>query len=305
MQSKQAKLIFMAFVAAFAVAGCSDENNETVVGDRPISFANNISRAPAISVTDGMEPFLVWGGFDGTNNLFDKTVVTPQGVYDGNRYWATGKTHNFYALHPASLAGAACDNGGVRTITGFDTSKGRGKDAVDIMTAQYTGVTISEGMTPAPVPLKFRHELSRVSFSITSVEPVTISDVKLWGHGYVGNFTSAAQAPWTITATAGEQDTPFTHQTTDVAANGKVEFFGGDLLLIPQTLGNCYFTMTWTYENGEVRTVNTPLSSTAMPEWTRGKSYRYTAEIPAPDKDVTISVTVGDWNAKKTIQVEI
>lgn len=309
MQSKPVKLIFTAVVAAFVATGCSDESNETVVGNQPISFANNISRAPAISVTEGMESFLVWGGFDNTNNLFDATLVTPQGYYDGNRYWAPGKTHNFYALHPASLTGVSCNEDGVRTITDFDTSKGRGKDAVDIMTAQYTGVYVAPETVPQSVPFRFQHELSRVSFSITSAEPVTISDVKLRGMGYVGNFTTApqtAQTSWTITKTAGENDNTFTHQTTQVDAGGQLEFFGGDLLLIPQTLENCYFTMTWTYtESGETRTVNTPLSSTAMKEWTKGKSYRYSAEIPSPNKDVTVNVTVGDWNAKKTIQVEL
>lgn len=87
-------------VSAILVIGCSDKLTGTdEAGGAPVTFSTGMTRAAVDADKNGMQDFLVWGGSDGSNNLFDATAVTPDGYYEGVRYWVSGKTHNFYALH--------------------------------------------------------------------------------------------------------------------------------------------------------------------------------------------------------------
>lgn len=285
-------------MSAILTMGCSDKLTDTdKTGDVPVTFSAGMTRAAVDADKEGMQDFLVWGGFDGSNNLFDATAVTPDGYYEGVRYWASGKTHNFYALHPSGLSGTSCGNDGVRIVTGFDTSEKKGTEAIDLMTADADGIEYTEGTTPNSVSLSFSHELSRVRFHIKTEETVTISGIKLAGIAYKGDFTST-DAPWSNTTKAAEDATPFTQSELTLAADGESDLLGGDLLLIPQSLDeNCVFTMTWTYNGGSGnRTVRVPLPDAGALEWQKGKSYLYSASIPAQATDITLNVSVGDWN---------
>lgn len=151
--------------------------------------------------------------------------------------------------------------------------------------------------------LSFSHELSRVRFHIETKEAVNISDIKLAGIVYKGDFTSKAEvsSPWSNTTEATDETTPFTQPELTLAANGESDLLGGDLLLIPQPIDeNCVFTMTWTYSEGSgSRTVHVPLPKAGAAEWQKGKSYLYSASIPAQATDITLNVNVGDWNDVK------
>lgn len=291
-------------VSAILVIGCSDKLTGTdEAGGAPVTFSTGMTRAAVDADKNGMQDFLVWGGSDGSNNLFDATAVTPDGYYEGVRYWVSGKTHNFYALHPAGLSGTGCGDDGVRTVTGFDTSAKRGAEAVDLMTADAGGITYTEGQSPNAVSLSFSHELSRVRFHIETEEAVIIRDIKLAGIVYKGDFTSKAEvsSPWNNTTEATDETTPFTQPELTLAANGESDLLDGDLLLIPQSLNdNCVFTMTWTYKEGDVsRTVNVPLPNAGASEWQKGKSYLYSVSIPAQATDITLNVKVDGWNDVK------
>lgn len=199
-------------LGSLLTGGCVSTVDEPVADAAPISFATTMTRAAVDANKDGMESFLVWGGFNNANNLFNAETVTPAGHYQGTRYWVPGAAHNFYTLHPASLKDkASCADDGVITVTDFDTSQKRGTEAIDLMTARQTGISYKVENPPSPVDLTFSHELSRVRFTISTDAKVTITGVKLWGVAYKGDFTSNSATPWSNLIRATE-NAPFCKQ---------------------------------------------------------------------------------------------
>lgn len=312
---KKQRIFCWAFLGgSLLTGGCVSTVDEPAEDAAPISFATTATRAAVDADKNGMENFLVWGGFDSQNNLFNAEIVTKDGYYTGTRYWVADKAHDFYALHPVSLKeNASCESGTI-TVIGFDTSIKRGTEALDLMTASATGITYQTGQIPAAVPLIFGHELSRVRFTIKTDADVHISNVRLTGIAYKGDFTTKpyADAPWSNLTTATETDTPFSQtEVFELGADGSRHLLAGipdsnnenygDLLLIPQSLSEtAVFTMTWTYdEDGRSRTVNVPLPRAGAGVWERGKSYRYTATIPLSATDITLNVDVLDWNDRR------
>ena len=319
MIDKQHILSFALLLGSLLAVGCSSSDDELTGASAPITFGTLVTRAAVNADKTNMEDFLVWGGFDNENNLFNAESVTKDGSYTGTRYWVPGKEHNFYALHPAGLTVGTtdkvaqhveCNNNGVITVTDFNTSLKRGTDAIDLMTASITNITYNVGETPSSVDLTFSHELSRVKFTISTDAKVTITDVKLWGINFKGDFTTQADAatPWSKLTTADESNTPFSQPDDfELEANGKRHLLAGtydadndnygDLLFIPQAITNeVIFTMSWTYADGSIRGVKVPLNQAGPDQWEKGKSYHYQATIPSPTTDITFTVKVTDWN---------
>lgn len=307
MMIKQNIFSLTLLLGSLLTGGCVSTVDEPAADAAPISFATTMTRAAVDTDKKDMESFLVWGGFDSQNNLFNAETVTPQGYYDGTRYWVQDKKHDFYALHPASLKDkASCTEGGLITVTDFDTSQKRGTEAIDLMIASRTSIQYNAGETPSSVDLTFSHELSRVKFSIQTEATVTLSNIRLTGIAYKGTFSkkSDASGTWTNSAIAGEtDDSPFQTQqgeTLTVEAEGSIDLLGGDLLLIPQTLTEqAVFTMTWTYEDGTAKIFEVSLPKAGQKEWKRGISYHYSVVIPKQSSDIGLTVSVGDWNDKK------
>lgn len=298
-------------LGSLLTGGCVSTVDEPVADAAPISFATTMTRAAVDANKDGMESFLVWGGFDSQNNLFNAETVTPQGYYDGTRYWVSGTVHNFYALHPASLKNkASCADDGVITVTNFDTSQKRGTEAIDLMTARQTGISYKVENPPSPVDLTFSHELSRVRFTISTDAKVTITGVKLWGVAYKGDFTSNSATPWSNLIRATENAPFLQTEVFELVAGQSQHLLAGtydaandnygDLLFIPQSIDeSVIFSMTWIYDNGTRRTVNVPLPQVGPALWEKGKSYHYQATIPSPTTNITFTVTITDWNDQR------
>ena len=164
--------------------------------EAPVSFRSAVTRAVVDADKENLQIYGVWGGFDGKYNLFDGEPVQTDGSYNGVRYWVNGKVHNFYALHPhphphpdnggLPAAGVTCgqDGDGTFTISSFNAARNRGENAVDLMTAQCTGLNYTTGETPPPVGFTFRHELAWVEFEIKAAQAVTIDFIRLRGIVY-------------------------------------------------------------------------------------------------------------------------
>lgn len=249
-------------LGSLLTGGCVSTVDEPVADAAPISFATTMTRAAVDANKDGMESFLVWGGFNNANNLFNAETVTPAGHYQGTRYWVPGAAHNFYALHPASLKDkASCADDGVITVTDFDTSQKRGTEAIDLMTARQTGISYKVENPPSPVDLTFSHELSRVRFTISTDAKVIITGVKLWGVAYKGDFTSNSATPWSNLIRATENAPFLQTEVFELVAGQSQHLLAGtydaandnygDLLFIPQSIDeSVIFSMTWIYDNG-------------------------------------------------------
>lgn len=238
----------------------------------------------AVNSSADMGEFSVWGGYDGNaSNVFNQvTVHSPGWTYDGGtRYWISGKTYNFYAMHPAGL-NASVDDSGTITVNNFDCSK-TGNEAVDLMTATATGLKGSEAPT---VGLKFGHELAQVKVSVES-NGATVDEMKVYGVSYKGNFNSGSTPKWAVTNTAEENTTPFSGTTAL------------DMLLLPATdLTDAKLKMTYHYGSDASDTHTQEASLTIAEGWAAGQQYHYKASIVAGK--LTITVTVVDWKEEDT-----
>lgn len=283
-------------------------------GDTAISFATPSADTKAAvegnTLTEGS--FLVWGGYDGNaTNVFDgETVSGINGTWNytgGTRYWVAGKTYDFYAVYPADIfsgqSGAptvACYENGTVTIENFDASA-TGEAAVDLMTASAIGVVANDIITNGgAVELSFKHELARVNFIVVSEgDALTISDAKLYGISHTGTLSGVQ---WTLQTASTVGNTLFKTETLDIADTQDHLLFGGDLLLPPQTLSDgAILAFSYQYEgegDTDSHSVTLYVKTTNVDEWTAGQRYNYRISIPQNPVDISLVVTVKDWDVK-------
>lgn len=288
-------------LSSAVMVSCSNVNDDPDISQTPIEFGTTMSRAAVSSDKKGLSSFSVWGGYEGAEDLFNKTEVDPSGAYtDGTRYWIPGKTFNFYAVHPV-LENASVDNGIIK-VNNFNCSK-TGTEAVDLMTATAQRIT-KNPMVPEDVeavPLTFNHELAKVNFTVKSENTVaTVSSFKVYGVNYKGTLTKGQTATWNPVTACGENDTPyklenFTFNTT----NGFEKDMLGDVLIIPSDLTNAELKITYKYP-GETddRTSVIHLNTSQPLSWVAGQSYKYTLTIKGGS--LSVNVTVNPWDGKDT-----
>lgn len=270
-------------LGSVVMASCStttiDERDITQI---PIEFGSSVSRA-AVNDATGMSSFSVWGGYDGTNNLFEKTTVTKDGVYEGGtRYWVPNKTFNFYAVHPSTLQNIEVSEGNIK-VSDFDCSA-TGNDAIDLMTAVASRTTSNpmNEQDVATVPISFKHELAKVRFTIKSeVSDVEIVQFKAYNVIYQGTLTSL----WENVIKNFENDNiykalPFSLTTT----NGLTKDVFGDILIIPHdntNLKSAILLLSYKYIGEQnIKTQTLPLViENVIEKWEAGKSYNYSLTI--------------------------
>lgn len=283
--------------ALLSLGACTSEVTDGGLpegGTAPIAFRTpEVTKAVVENFTSG-DAFSVWGGYDGNaTNVFDGEAVTYDGStwsYVGTRYWIADKRYDFYAVYPTNVYAKVSAEGTI-TITGFDASK-TGTDAVDLMTAEREGM---EGSAPQTVAFTFGHELSRLSFTVTSEgDAVTIVSAALVGANYKGTLSGET---WSI-LTASTADGPFKAENVSLTAeNLSATLFGGDLLLIPSnSLANAQLTLTYHYgDAAETTTKTLSLGTATVTAWEKGRSYQYKVAIPQDNVDASLEVTVNNW----------
>lgn len=287
-------------LGSVVMASCStttiDERDITQI---PIEFGSSVSRA-AVNDKEGISSFSVWGGYDGTNNLFEKTTVTKDGVYEGGtRYWVPNKTFNFYAVHPV-IENVSVDNSGQISITGFDCSA-TGNDAIDLMTASATNKSYTTGMDPQPVLLNFNHLLSRIDFVGKSVGgSATVHSVTLSGITTNANCNTSYSQEGTISSTWSDYQSGNITSTID----GGVELeelstksVVGDIMIIPQTLTeDSKVTITYSTDTEQNKSTEFSLNIENFNTWEAGKAYKYSFEITGGGYIIFNKPSVNNWN---------
>ena len=289
----------VALVLGACTSEVTDGGNTPADGPVPISFQTPETRAAKDGFGAG-DAFSVWGWYAddaaGTNprQVFKAEEVTNGGnnswSYDGTQYWIAGKTYDFYAVYPTTVTATVSSDGTIK-VDDFDASK-TGTEAVDLMTAERKGM---DGSVPETVAFTFGHELSRLSFTVTSEgDAVTIVSAALVGANYKGTLSGET---WSV-LTASTADGPFKAENVSLTAeNLSATLFGGDLLLIPSnSLANAQLTLTYYYDDATETTTKTlSLGTTTVTAWEKGKSYQYKVAIPQDNVDASFVVTVKNW----------
>lgn len=295
-------------------------------GDTAISFATPSADTKAAveggALTEGS--FLVWGGYDGNaTNVFDgETVSGINGTWNytgGTRYWVAGKTYDFYAVYPADIfsgqsststdtPSVTCSPEGIVTIENFDASA-TGEAAVDLMTASVTSVDADNMINAGDaVKLSFKHELARVKFTVVSEgDALTISDAKLYGISHTGSLKKedwTLSGNWELSGTKNTgENTLFKTETLGITDTQEYLLFGGDLLLPPQTLSDgAILAFSYQYEGDtDSHGVTLDVKTTNVAKWTAGQRYNYRISIPQNPVDISLDVTVKDWDVEDLI----
>ena len=288
----------VALVLGACTSEVTDGGNTPADGPVPISFQTPETRAAKDGFGAG-DAFSVWGWYAddaGTNSrqVFNAAEVTNGGnnswSYDGTQYWIAGKTYDFYAVYPTTVKAEVSAEGTI-TVANFDASQ-TGADAVDLMTAEREGM---DGSAPETVAFTFGHELSRLSFTVTSEgDAVTIVSAALVGANYKGTLSGET---WSV-LTASTADGPFKAENVSLTAeNLSATLFGGDLLLMPDAdLTDVTLKLKYQYANDtEEREAILSLHTSQTEKWAAGCRYNYAVTIPQNGVDVKLTVTVKDW----------
>lgn len=286
----------------------------TTVIDKPdtgnaIKFVSTTTRAAIENDFPDGSSFSVWGWYINSegarNDVFTETPVTKNGNewgYEGTQFWIQDNTYNFYAIYPVG-AGTVEQDGTIK-VENFDCS-GIGEKAVDLMTAKNTGLS---GSSSSTVHLQFKHELSRVNVKVKAENTsVTVNGLKIYGISDVGtlkkdyndnNYSSSWSLNEAITAdnTRFTVSAPFKLNETD----GWERNAFGDMLLIPQSLGNAKLYISYRYDGATTdRTSTINLNTATTTGWEAGTSYNYSITINGLS-DISITVSVNPWEEENT-----
>lgn len=295
--SAKTRYILMAAWSILAASSCT--NDYEPEASPIIAFQPTVqTRAVKESFTIN-DAFTVWGGYDNdATNVFNGETVTNNGGnnwnYTGTRYWVSGKTYDFYAIYPTGYR--TCSTDGTLTVSDFDTSDNKGEDAIDLMTAEALG---RNGSNPAPVPFTFRHELARVQVVAQCETGVsaTLHKARLYGISTSGTLTrNGNNATWQLSGSSSS----FTDNNVSLATD-PYTLFGGDLLLIPQSLSGLKLDIDITRTSGSQITQTLDLSESGPSKWEAGQTYRYTILIKQDVIAITFSnFIVPEWGETQT-----
>ena len=272
-----------ALLLGAATSSCTNELPDgTACGDAAISFRTPaVTRAAVEGSFQSGDAFSVWGWYtsqNGTNQPFNDVPVTNSNdtwsYTGGDRYWVLGAEFDVYAVYPATGITASCTQDGTLTGTDFEASK-TGDVAVDLMTARKT----SEG------------------------DAVTLTNVKLSGVSYKGNFDSSATPQWSNLTQNTSDDGIFSADNVALTIDAlSASLFGGDLLLPPHD-GLTGISLTFSYQytddvSQSLHEADLSLATEQITAWSAGNHYNYTVNIPRNGTDVTLKVTVTDWTTE-------
>lgn len=324
---------FLAATAAMTVAGCASSSvDEPQPADekQEMRFAVNdvSSRALATNSTLTTEgsTFDVWGQMVRTQptggtriKVFDGVTVTRTATdwtYDNPQYWFPGFTYDFKAIYSAGekITTNYGDDGSL-TISNFDATKG-----VDLLFANETRVcpeTATDGTTTpmGTVDLKFRHQLSRVTFGVRTddrytggdnVRKIVVDAIEVTGVNGTATLNVAAdgKTSWSIAADAPRVTYSNSPDGGMELSNDYQDLFPGDkvILAIPQTLNGVKVKVSYHYTTGSLGNVSTEINLNGT--WEAGKSYRYPITInthiffgtPEVDEWTTAPISNNDFN---------
>lgn len=319
------KLISLSAIISLVASACTtsvidapEEKSQAIAFGGPQAESRVAIEAGAFPTAS---TFKVWGGYEDTDatvdpkNLFDgvEIIYTEESKwhYEGYpRFWVGGKTHKFYAVYPMEPeATSDVSEDGILTVTGFNSFR-TGANAIDLMTAFHSRVT-SEDLNQqevAAVSFKFKHELSRVNVKVKAENTsVTVNGLKIYGISDVGTLTknyndNNDNSLWSLNEAITAENTPFV--VSDDFVLGESEVWErnalGDMLLIPQSLGNAKLDISYKYAGdttGRISTIN--LNTATTTGWEAGTSYNYSITINGLS-DISITVSVNPWEEENT-----
>lgn len=296
MMSYRKYLIIGSLAAGMAWGGCSSvtvERGEGTAAEGAICFDSGMTKA-AVTREEEMEDIRVWGTYSRDGGTETEVFGTAgqevhyaggAWTYSPVRYWVMGAEYDFYAVHPAEVAGVTVRDGGIK-IKGFDATQGH-----DLMAATASGISYAEVSKIQPVALNFKHLLARVNIVgvVTGGGRLNVTKITFSGMPKEGNYSNGK---WEI---GGSKGGVAKEDITLNSAAGTDIF--GDMLMIPQAVAGLEISMTYTEnDKTDAQTVTYPLPAGEVAEWEAGRSYRYTFTVDVAGNIIFMKPVVTEWN---------
>ena len=171
--SKSLSLLLLAIV----IGGCA----KTPVSVRPLDELYPIRfeevKTKTLMTDFNLTAFRVWGETSpGAADVFDGVEVTGMDpdeygrmdnwVYEGDKYWLSEKTYDFYAVSPKSMSLVYSSGDYTFDYTmpdNISTDLEQDNGHIDVIAAHHTRRTGAMSQTPPDVSLEFEHKLARVN----------------------------------------------------------------------------------------------------------------------------------------------
>lgn len=337
------KTLLSLVACGLVLSACTSED---VLKEGPqsnaITFRNVVNKNTRALDSGTFNQFYVYGYYTKGQdlntrfNIFTDTPVSKSGSSWNSaisRYWVPGGNYSFYAF--------SCENNDIAQIYGGPsvgqtdgvfrinyTCHATEGNSHDLVFASATGITGKEDDN-LPVPLQFRHILSKISLKFQSEFPegyqVEITDITLSGFENMGTFTASknggSEGSWDAIKYDANNSNSFKLATlgSNITSSDKDE--QGNLKLAPVETTSCYMIPN-NYELGSggdnpvkikfnIRLINPNLgaanqtiaSNTLVgswhPKWIIGTQYVYTIHLSGNEAGmdkIEFNVGVTDWN---------
>lgn len=337
------KKILLSFATcALALTACTSED---VLSEGPqsnaITFKHVVNKNSRAIDAGNFSQFFVYGYYTkGANlndrfNIFTDTPVTKSGNDWSSaisRYWVNGATYSFYAFSCENM-NIAAQYGGASVGQSDDmfrinyTTHTTSGTSHDLVFASATGI-LGKEKDNAPVPLQFKHILSKVSLQFISDFPegyqVEITNISISDFENMGTFTANKTANSEGTWEGVKYDANNTNSFTLTTLNGNITASDknedGSWKLPPVETSSCYMIPNKYVAGGgdnpvkikfNIRIINpnlgagnqtiasNTLTGSWHPNWRPGTQYVYTVHLTGTEAgmdQIKFNVGVTDWN---------
>lgn len=309
---------------ALVLSGCAKTEVTEVSDSRTIGFSNFVNNSvKSINATENLTNFYVYGGFEGSWNLFADQEVVRNGQeweYTPVKYWIENVNY-FYAAYSNNNDNANVTDkifdGGVTNELSFNFLCADPVDD-DLLYATSAPAAWDGQGAVDKVPFTFKHILSKIAFKFTKSADLNGVDLKInnikinpmiEGAFRGAPLDGADQYPLTCWQATGEAgDVPFNDLTIEEDGGSATTEYR---VVVPQSLTEEYiisFDVTFIAPNesgvieegGATETVNltAAINGTENNVWNPGYVYTYSATIAAENLYLTpieFTATVSEW----------
>lgn len=299
-------LCLTAVAAAMVLALGSCTKTETVnVSDANYigfdnAFVGNPTKAIDEVTTDNIDHFMVYGGYDANQNLFNAVEVfknsNGEWTYSPLQQWKDNQTYKFAAYYPQTLTVTPVFDYATGSLTFTDVVVNNTVNQVDFIYDE-SGEILSETNSPRDkVPFTFEHKFSMVQFTIKSgfAEDIVvgISDFKFYGMNSKSTLTDGA---WAAATEPILVDKAIVLKNENAQAAETPVDYVDNCVVMPQTFESgvvfAKFTVTLTSTGTSLDNIpeneRTAEITAAIPKdtWERGYRYNYIVTIDGQNLD--------------------
>lgn len=300
-------LCLTAVAAAMVLALGSCTKTETVnVSDANYigfdnAFVGNPTKAIDEVTTDNIDHFMVYGGYEANQNLFNAVEVSKNSngewTYSPLQKWEDNLTYKFAAYYPETLTVTPTFDYSTGSLTFTDVVVNNTENQVDFIYDESGEILSGTNSPRDKVPFTFEHMFSMVQFTIKSgfAEDVVvgISDFKFYGMNSKSTLTNGAWAAATDQILV-DNDAIVLKNENAQASKAPVDYVD-NCVVMPQAFENdvvfAKFTVTLTSTGTSLGNIpedeRTAEITAAIPKdtWERGYRYNYIVTIDGQNLD--------------------